>query len=150
VQVTVRLELPRDAGTIPVLRRLCGRSLEVVGAEPEIIDDVALALTEACANVLQHVENGGLYEVLVGFDEEHAFVDVIDQGPGFDPEQLSAPSPEDESGRGVHLMRELMDSVRFDSVSGSGTTVHLEKKLAWMPGAAMQRLTSDATRTPTP
>ena len=146
MQVTVHLELPRDAETIPVLRRLCGRSLEVVGAEPEIIEDVALALTEACANVLRHVEEGSSFEVLVGFDEEHAFVDVTDRGAGFDPDDLAPPSPDDETGRGVHLMRQLMDSVQFDSVSGSGTRVHLEKQLAWRPGAPMERLTTPTTR----
>ena len=48
MQVTVRFELPRDAVTIPILRRLCGRSLEVVGADDEVISDVELALREYC------------------------------------------------------------------------------------------------------
>jgi serine/threonine-protein kinase RsbW len=142
VQVTVRFELPRDAVTIPILRRLCGRSLEVVGAEQSVIEDVELALTEACANVLKHVEHGSVYEVMVGFDEQRAFLDVVDQGPGFDPADIAASEPDDESGRGLHLMRELMDSVHFDSASGYGTTVHLEKKLIWKPGAAIHQLSS--------
>lgn len=126
-----------------MLRRLCGRSLEVVGAEPEVIEDVALALTEACANVLRHVEDGSAYEVLLGFDEQRAFVDVVDRGGGFDPDEVGPADPEDESGRGLHLMRQLMDSVSFDSASGSGTTVHLEKRLEWKQGAAMERLVKD-------
>jgi serine/threonine-protein kinase RsbW len=140
VQVTVRLELPRDAVTIPILRKLCGGSLEVVGAEDSVIDDVTLALTEACANVLKHVQSGDVYEVLVGFDERRAFVDVIDHGAGFDAEQVQHPGPDDESGRGLQLMTALMDSVHFDSASGSGTTVHLEKVLTWKPGAAIHQL----------
>jgi serine/threonine-protein kinase RsbW len=140
VQVTVRFELPRDAMSIPVLRKLCGRSLDVIGADPDVIADVELALTEACANVLHHVENGASFEVVVGFDEERAFLDVIDHGPGFDPTDLPAADPDDESGRGVQLMRELMDSVQFDTVSGSGTTVHLEKKLRFRPEAVIHKL----------
>lgn len=143
MQVTVRFELPRDAVTIPILRRLCGRSLEVVGADDTVIGDVELALTEACANVLKHVQSGEVYEVLVGFDESRAFLDVVDHGGGFDPDEISPPGPDDESGRGLQLMQELMDSVHFDSASGSGTTVHLEKELAWKPGAAMHQLTAD-------
>jgi serine/threonine-protein kinase RsbW len=146
VQVTVRFELPRDAVTIPILRRLCGRSLEVVGAEESIIDDVELALTEACANVLRHVEDGAVYEVLVGFDESRAFLDVIDHGPGFDPGAVNAPNADDESGRGLQLMHELMDSVHFDSASGVGTTVHLEKELVWKPGAVIHQLGTDTSR----
>jgi serine/threonine-protein kinase RsbW len=146
VQVTVRFELPRDAVTIPILRKLCARSLDVVGAEQTVIDDVALALTEACANVLKHVETGDVFEVLVGFDENRAFLDVIDHGTGFDPELINEPGPDDESGRGLTLMKELMDSVHFDSVSGSGTTVHLEKVLTWKPDAAIHQLSNDRTR----
>ena len=40
-----------------------------------------------------------------------------------------------------------MDSVHFDSASGSGTTVHLEKELAWKPGAAMHLLTAERSDT---
>ncbi len=147
MQVTVRFELPRDAMSIPVLRKLCGRSLEVVGAEPEVIADVELALTEACANVLHHVDRGVSFEVVVGFDEHRAFLDVIDHGPGFDPGDTSPAGPDDEGGRGLHLMRELMDSVRFDSVSGSGTTVHLEKKLTWRAEAVIHQLAPQRSST---
>lgn len=140
MQVTVKFELPRDAVTIPILRRLCGRSLEVVGATESVIDDVELALTEACANVLKHVEQGSIYEVTVGFDEDRAFLDVVDHGPGFDPAAIDPPGPDDESGRGLALMRELMDSVHFDSAADDGTTVHLEKQLEWKPDAAIHQL----------
>jgi serine/threonine-protein kinase RsbW len=146
VQVTVKFELPRDAVTIPILRRLCGRSLEVVGATESVIDDVELALTEACANVLRHVEEDSVYEVTVGFDEARAFLDVVDHGPGFDPDSLPTPGPDDESGRGLALMRELMDSVHFDSADDYGTKVHLEKVLAWKPDAAIHQLNGPASR----
>jgi serine/threonine-protein kinase RsbW len=144
VQVSVRFELPRDTATIPVLRRLCGRSLEVVGAEPAVIEDLQLALTEACANVLEHAEDGTSFEVRVGFDENRAFLDVIDSGGGFDPDEILTPGPDDEGGRGLQLMRSLMDSVHFDSATGSGTTVHLEKRLTWTEDAVIHQLASDA------
>lgn len=146
MQVTVRFELPRDAVTIPILRKLCARSLEVVGADDAVIDDVALALTEACANVLKHVQTGDVFEVLVGFDEARAFLDVIDHGAGFDPELISDPGPDDESGRGLKLMKELMDSVHFDTASGSGTTVHLEKALTWKADAAIHQIANERPR----
>ena len=136
----MKIELPRDAVTIPILRRLCGKSLEVVGATQSVIDDVELALTEACANVLRHVEQDSVYEVTVGFDEVRAFLDVVDHGPGFDPDSIGPPSPDDESGRGLALMRELMDSVHFDSADDYGTKVHLEKQLSWKPGAVIHQL----------
>jgi serine/threonine-protein kinase RsbW len=148
VQVTVRFELPRDAVTIPILRRLCGRALSVVGAEDGVVEDVELALTEACANVLKHAKTGEVYEVVVGFDEKLAFLDVIDHGAGFDPQEIVDSGPEDESGRGLQLMRELMDSVRFDSASGSGTRVHLEKRLSWKPDAPIHQLSTEQSGSP--
>jgi serine/threonine-protein kinase RsbW len=140
VQVNVRLSLPRDELSIPVLRRICTQALDVLGVEDSVASDVELALTEACANVLRHVRQDSAYEVTVGFDEERAFMEVVDQGTGFDPSIVPEPELEDESGRGLHLMRELMDSVHFESVRGSGMTVLLEKQLAWRDDAAMPRL----------
>ena len=56
---------------------------------------------------------------------------VRDEGAGFNPDNLSNPlDPENllrESGRGVFIMRSLMDEVRFDFSKG-GTEVTIIKR----------------------
>jgi serine/threonine-protein kinase RsbW len=149
VQVSFQLSLPRDEASVTLTRRLIAQALEIVGVEADTISDVEIALSEACANVLRHAKTGDAYEVRAGFNEERAFLEVIDQGEGFDPDtrapegQLVA--DESESGRGVMLMRALMDEVRFESHSGDGNTVTLQKRLTWRPDSPVEQLRSPAT-----
>jgi serine/threonine-protein kinase RsbW len=155
MEIKLSLSLPRDEISIPVARRICTQSLKVLGVTQECIDDVELALTEACANVLLHAQDEDEYEVSVGVDNEVAIIEVSDRGggfdSGFDPDWLIGaagdglpPESVPEQGRGILLMRALMDQVRFQRVDGPhrGTRVHLEKVLVWeesAPGARLSR-----------
>lgn len=152
MQVSFQLSLPRDEASVPLTRRLIAQALEIVGVEADIISDVEIALSEACANVLRHAKVGELYEVRAGFDEDRAFLQIIDQGEGFDPE-TSAPegelvADESESGRGVMLMRALMDKVRFETME-DGNSVILEKRLQWRPDSPVEQLRQPAGATKT-
>ena len=143
MQVSFQLSLPRDEASVPLTRRLIAQALEIVGVEADTISDVEIALSEACANVLRHAKTGDAYEVRAGFNEERAFLEIIDQGEGFDPE-VRAPegelvADESESGRGVMLMRALMDKVRFETRSDDGNTVILEKRLVWRPDSPVEQ-----------
>ncbi len=142
MQVSFHLSLPRDEASVPVTRRLIAASLDVIGVDADTISDVEIALTEACANVLKHSQAGDAYEVLAGFDEERAFLEVIDGGEGFDPEAADPAADDAESGRGVALMRGLMDDVHFQrrrlKDGTRGSSVVLEKKLSWRPGAPVE------------
>ncbi|WP_244957357.1 ATP-binding protein, partial [Candidatus Frankia nodulisporulans] len=84
MEIKLSLSLPRDEISIPVVRRICTQSLKVLGVIRECIDDVELALTEACANVLIHAQIEDEYEVSVGVDNEVAVIEVSDRGGGFD------------------------------------------------------------------
>jgi serine/threonine-protein kinase RsbW len=153
VQVSFQLSLPHDEASVPLTRRLIAQALEIVGVQADIISDVEIALSEACANVLRHAKNGDAYEVRAGFNEERAFLEIIDQGDGFDPD-AKAPdgelvADESETGRGVMLMRALMDEVRFESHSGDGNTVILEKQLVWRPDSPVEQLRSPAATSET-
>jgi serine/threonine-protein kinase RsbW len=148
VQVSFQLSLPRDEASVPLTRRLIAQALEIVGVEADTVSDVEIALSEACANVLRHAKTGDAYEVRAGFNEERAFLEIIDQGEGFDPE-ARAPAgelvaDESESGRGVMLMRALMDKVRFESGSGDGNSVILEKRLVWRPNSPVEQFRQPA------
>lgn len=140
MQVSFHLALPRDEASVPVTRRLIANALEIVGVDPDTISDVEIALSEACSNVLRHTQAGDSYEVHAGFDENRAFLRVVDQGPGFDAAAGTVAADDSESGRGVLLMKALMDVVRFESRSGDGTSVILEKELTYLPGSPVEQL----------
>lgn len=132
MQVKYSLYLPRDAVTVPVARRLCRAAMDELGVTPACLNDVALAVTEACANVIEHSSDiDDEYEVTVSVSENLCEIRVIDTGRGFDHESLSQELADTsaERGRGIALMRALVDSVRFESKPQTGTIVHLEKRL---------------------
>ena len=143
LQVKFSLYLPRDAQTVPVARRLCRGAMEELGLTRACLHDVALAVTEACANVIEHssdVEDE--YEVSVAVDEEVCEIRVIDTGRGFDHESLTG-NLEDtsaERGRGISLMRALVDTVSFESKPQAGTIVHLVKRVEFEPDSPLAKL----------
>jgi serine/threonine-protein kinase RsbW len=141
VQLALSLALPRDELTVPVARHIAGGALEQLGVEADCVGDIQVALTEACTNVIQHSGPGDEYEIRVSLDEEYCVIRVVDTGHGFDSTSLADTSDlSAERGRGVELMRALVDNVRFESKPEAGTIVHLEKALAFQDGSVVRRL----------
>ena len=144
MEIKLTLALPQDSMSIPVVRRTLMRSLEVLGVEDECRDDIQIAISEACTNVLNHTVDGDEYEVACGIDEEVCVIEIVDRGHGFDADALGRADaePTAERGRGIQLMRSLVDTIRFDSRPESGTIVHFEKRLEWIPDAPIKQLAS--------
>lgn len=130
-RINLTLQLPRDRASIPVVRHLTNNALAEVGVRDSIRSDVELAVTEACANVLDHAGSGDAYDVIVSVADDTCEMRVVDVGRGFDYDSLVGreASIDDENGRGIALMRALMDTVLFTSEPESGTVVHLVKGL---------------------
>lgn len=124
------LRLPRDPTSARVARHLCVSALSEVGAGAGVIGDIALAVTEACANVTKHAGVEADFEVRLELDSHGCIITVIDRGEGFEMDLLEGlvESTCSERGRGVALMRSVMDSVRFSSSPGMGTAVRLERR----------------------
>jgi serine/threonine-protein kinase RsbW len=143
-RVALSLRLPRDRLSVPVIRHLSHYAMQEIGVVADIIDDVDLALTEACANVLDHSGPGDSYDVTVTLSDR-CEIRVIDIGHGFDHASLSFPSArmaalDAEHGRGMAMMTALMDQVRLESEPEHGTVVHLVKDLQFVAGSPAQRL----------
>jgi serine/threonine-protein kinase RsbW len=130
--------------SVPVVRRVLDSTLRTLGVAPACLDDISIALTEACTNVLDHAAAGDEYEVVAGLDDEKCVIAVVDTGRGFDADSLghAEADPSAEEGRGIQLMRTLVDRVHFESrTPGPGTVVRLEKELEFVDGAPVRRLT---------
>jgi serine/threonine-protein kinase RsbW len=102
--------------------------------EDDRIDDLKLAVSEACTNAIEaHAEVGADERVVVRWreDDDRLEVSVEDRGHGFDPSALPDHPPVTdphrlnfERGLGIPLIRTLVDEVRFDP-SESGTAVRM-------------------------
>jgi serine phosphatase RsbU (regulator of sigma subunit)/anti-sigma regulatory factor (Ser/Thr protein kinase) len=121
-----RLHLRRDGEPHDVaeVRRVVRRWLTDNGADAAAVDDVLLACSEACTNVIQHAygAGGGPLIVDASIADDELTVSVRDEG-----EWRSR--PDDRSGgRGVALMRAVMDHV--DVVGApSGTEIRMRRRL---------------------
>ncbi|NLC55278.1 MAG: ATP-binding protein [Armatimonadetes bacterium] len=96
----------------------------------EAVADLALAVTEVFNNAVEHAhrfEADRQIIVRVHPRPEAIQVDIVDEGPGFAPDEASlrAPATPTQRGLGLFLARQLVDRISF--TRGPGTTVHLLK-----------------------
>jgi serine/threonine-protein kinase RsbW len=133
--------LPRDRASIPPTRHIILDALREVGVTEECAHDVAIAQSEACTNVIDHSGPADEYEVRVEIDGARCVISVIDTGHGFDEASVAGSADADsERGRGIQLMRALVDKVHFVSDPDSGTAVHLEKALHFREDSVFRRV----------
>ncbi|WP_250033426.1 ATP-binding protein [Paractinoplanes maris] len=130
MRMTVRLDLPREADSVPTVRRLLRSTLAVLRIDNEAQDDLEIAITEACSNVVRHAGGTEMFEVCLDVAENHCSIDVRDNGTGFDVDQVGSAGPESESGRGLALIKALGENVRMHSVPKHGSLIHFEKSFA--------------------
>ncbi|MGV9559116.1 ATP-binding protein [Streptomyces sp. NPDC003401] len=143
------LHLRREAASVPLARRLLLGAMETAGVDPDVSYDLSVALSEACANAVEHggrsAAHGGCseaYRVTAYLDGEKCHIEVADSGPGFTAGR-SAPTPvpahaDAEAGRGLYLIRELADHVHIGNEPGlGGAVVSFDKILKWRKGAPL-------------
>ena len=134
LELNLSLCLPTDELSVPVVRHICSYALSEVGVHETCQSDISIALTEACTNVLDHAtQDGEAYEVHISIDDDRCTIRVKDAGIGFDVDAREGSRDQDdataESGRGLDLIRALVDRVKFISKPEEGVIVHLEKEL---------------------
>ena len=101
------------------------------GCVSEGESEVEIALREALANAIIHGnhENSGKHvHVRCRCEPTEISIAVQDEGSGFDVDRISDPTAPENTrsahGRGIYLMKALMDEVRFEE---GGVVVHMRK-----------------------
>jgi serine/threonine-protein kinase RsbW len=148
VNIVFSLNLPRDQASVPVVRTISRTALLGLGVAEGCVSDIEVALSEACTNVLKHVEGTDeAYEVTVEVNEKICQIKVIDTGSGFDHASKGTEhaDPSAEGGRGIFLMRAMVDNIEFTSAPELGTVVRLTKKLDLQEGSVLSRLAGTAS-----
>jgi serine/threonine-protein kinase RsbW len=140
MEIAMVLHLPRDAASVPVSRRVLDGCLQTLGVTPDTRADIALALSEACANVVQHAGAGQEYQVEVSARDGRCAIEVVNAGT-WDGALIGEPVPSTaEHGRGLQIIDAVADNLQLTGNERHGTTVHFEKTLQWLPGAPGQHL----------
>jgi serine/threonine-protein kinase RsbW len=144
VEFKVVLFMPRDAASVPISRQVLDSCLKTLGVTADTRTDIALALSEACANVVLHAGAEQEYEVMARAIDGRCVIEVANAGDGTvappsEPVPLTA-----EHGRGLRIIDAITDNLRLTGNGRAGTTVHFEKELVWVPGAPGEHLSHGA------
>ena len=134
MKINITICLPRDATTVSIARAVTADALRYLGVTSGCIEDIRLALSEACNNVIQHAATSDDYEVRFEVDGDICIVSVRDTGTGADSSAFTGtlPDPDSSHGRGVVIMRALTDRAEFTSGREIGTVVELAKRLEFL------------------
>lgn len=134
---TYRLTVPSLPERITEVDEFLESTLREAGVVEEIIADIAIAVTEIVNNAINHGNAGNpakMVELSVGISPGEIIIEVIDEGGGFDPEAVADPLAQEnlmrEVGRGIFIVRQLMDTVEIDAKPGRGTKVRITKELS--------------------
>jgi serine/threonine-protein kinase RsbW len=139
----VRLEFRSHFDMLDFVQVVCDRVAHMAGLDDDSIHWIDVAVRESVINAIKH---GNREDVDKRVSVEFAFtppsdptalvIRVIDQGPGFEPEEIADPlAPENllkGSGRGIFFMRSFMDDLVLQRAPEGGMEVRMVKKL---PGA---------------
>jgi len=136
----IRLELPSSFEMLDLVEALSDRLSSIAGLDEDAMHWVSVAVRESVINAVKHGnQEDRSKHVTVEFSlaprakPEEFTIEVLDQGQGFDYEDVGDPlAPENlmkSSGRGIFFMRNFMDDVAIARRPEGGMSVRMMKKL---------------------
>jgi anti-sigma regulatory factor (Ser/Thr protein kinase) len=120
----IRLTLPARAENVVLVRHVVGALAEALKLPAALVEDIKLAVTEACTNVVRHAYTGreGAIEVQVEPDDSHCLsVVVTDHGHGIRPNPAS-----DGPGLGLPLIAALTSQLEIEHAPDRGSRVSMQ------------------------
>lgn len=114
----MRLTLPARPENVAVVRHVLGALAEALDLPGAVTEDMRLAVTEACTNVVRHAYDDGEGSIDVVVRPRGGALEVIvaDSGRGIEP------SPDTSGpGLGLPLIAALADSLAIERPAGAGS-----------------------------
>jgi serine/threonine-protein kinase RsbW len=138
---TVRLQIHSNFDMLDFVQVVSDRLGQMAGMDEDAVHWIGVAVRESVINAIKHGNRENYHKlVTVEFtftppaEPRELVVRVLDQGEGFDPEEIADPlAPENllkSSGRGIFFMRSFMDDVSLRRGSEGGMEVRMVKKLS--------------------
>ena len=129
----IKLCVPGKPEYVGTVRIAVAHIAAGVGFDIEAIDDIKVAVSEACTNIICHSHNHSdfSYDVIIEREEKRITISVEDCGVGFETVKYIEPVPGETrgSGMGIFIVRALMDEVDIKSELGVGTNIRMTKYL---------------------
>ena len=136
--ITKKLVIKSRTENLSSLRDFISDNANKAGLGTDDIDDIILAVDEACTNIIKHAYKSvpdGEIIIEINYNSRKFTIKLIDHGSSFDPESVPVPDLQKYlrqrkvGGLGLYLMRTLMDDVKYVSVPGEYNQILLSKNL---------------------
>ena len=129
----MKMCVPGKPEYVRTVRMTAASIASSAGFDIEAIEDIKVAVSEACNNTVVHARESALVEYSVEFEsaDEKLTITVTDSGPGYDVESYIEPVVDElrSSGLGLFIIKALMDEVIIESAPGVGTNIRMIKYL---------------------
>jgi len=135
--IEVDIKVPNQTRYLSLIGRIgedIAKELDKYSGDRETLAyHINLVLTEAMVNAIKYANSKDpekLVHIVINISEDALVIKVFDKGQGFDINTI--PSPDfnrlEDRGRGIFLIRSLMDSVCYKKVR-NGNVLEMSKKL---------------------
>lgn len=138
-QIELQIKVPNQTRYLSLIGRISeelAKQLQNYNGDREALaNHINVVLTEALVNAIRHANANNPdeeVEIRITVTDEELLLQVFDHGRGFNLENISS-TPEDaqheleDHGRGLYIMRSLMDSVVYHPVEG-GNVLEMRKQ----------------------
>ena len=135
---TKKLVVKSRTENLSKIRDFVSSNASEAGFNKDKIDEIILAVDEACTNVIKHAYKyspEGDIRIKIKFNKSAFTITIEDDGVSFNPDVVTAPDLQKYyrehrvGGLGMYLMKTLMDNVEYQSEPGKFNRVSLTKKL---------------------
>ena len=127
------LSVPGKPEYVGTVRIAIAHAASSAGFDIDAIDDIKVAVSEACTNIVCHAHKNSdfTYDVVLELEEAKLTIIVKDGGVGFGVDDYVEPVPGESRGNGlgIFIIKALMDEVDIYSEPGIGTKIHMTKYL---------------------
>jgi len=131
------LRIAADLENLAEIRRFVRETAAALGADPETVSSLELAVEEAACNAIVHGYRGraGSLEVGIERDGEALLIRLRDWAPPFDPTLVPDPdltvplAKRPLGGMGVYLIRHSVDEIDYRALPEGGNELALRKRL---------------------
>ena len=127
---TIKMEIASNPQYVSVIRLTTSGIANKIGFCLEDIEDIKVAVSEACTNAIKHSLDNK-FSVEYTIFENGLTITIIDSGKGYDVDSIDVPNLEEpkESGLGLFIIQSLMDEVEIKSNINYLTVIKMTKYL---------------------
>jgi serine/threonine-protein kinase RsbW len=130
----VVVRVPSDPHYLCIVREVTAKVGQIHGIGEDLVEQIKLAVDEACANVIKYAYGGNVHKrIVVRYTVHRGRFEVVieDSGVKADPEAIAGRALEEvrPGGLGVHLIKRCFDIFEFEGKKKKGNRLRLVRYL---------------------